>query len=125
MSLDAAIHSRLTSTSAITDIVADRIWPVRPDQDPDLAFLVYGCEVSDRPLNLDGPSDLRIYDVAVGCFSQDYDDLRPLEEVVIAALDGYRTTGVQGVFFKGRPDLAEQEPQVYHSVLNFKAYYSA
>lgn len=79
--MDTAIYNILTSTTAITDLVGDRVFPSRRDQSAEFPLLVYKKITSPTTYNHDGKRFNDIY-LDVFIYSSTYSELTQLVEAL-------------------------------------------
>lgn len=104
MDLGKAIRAILLSSSAITDLVIDRVYPDRVPQETPFPLIAYTL-VSIDPTQIKGavsPND--VISIQVDIYSQSYETTQGLDTSVRAALDQFKGTQngviIQNIDFK-------------------------
>lgn len=124
----------MKSTSAVTALVAARIWPIRRPQGTALPAISYrrldGATVNGST----GPTTTEYALFEVNCWEDDYGDCQALAAVVKAALNGYTAASgdpqISSCLLTNEQDLPEapepgQDLQTHRVLLEFKLWYNA
>lgn len=105
--MEEELRSLLLATSAVTDIVGDKInWGSMPQgqEYPGVALHVID-EVSENTMT--GPDGLLQGRVQVDCYALTYRQAKLLSRAIRTRLDGYRGGGFSGIFLAGARDSRE------------------
>jgi len=122
--IGSVIFDLLSKTAALTAVVpAAKITPVKRLQAsllPAITYQVVDCIPTDTK---DGVSKLDRRRVSVNCWSLTYTQASTLAALVRSALDRYTGTNstvmVDKIIFDNLIELYEDEPQVYHHIVDF------
>lgn len=127
--MKAALHSRLSSSPAVTALVADRITPGRRDQGAAFPAIVYHLISAPRSRTLAGDTSLIKARVQIDCWGRTEDEADQTAKAVKAALEGARFTHgsvrVNGIFLIDENDdggvTAPDNP--FRSRLDFRVHH--
>ena len=94
------LAARLFATSAVTALVGTRIYPTKPEQDPQGDYAVYYRTGGGGGVRLAAPTRLNRYTIRVDCYSTTAAGAEAILAAAAAALSGWsdRTNRVQGCF---------------------------
>jgi len=87
MTSAAALFAKLSATAEVTDLVGDRIYPVRPEQGAAAPYIIFQ-QIGGDPGNTHNEAagaTIRMFQFA--CFALTFEDANALRDLVIAALD--------------------------------------
>jgi hypothetical protein len=74
MSFESELVAYLSSSSAITALVQDRIFPIVRDQESDVPAIVYSLISRDEMMNINGPdASLKNIRVQFDCWTREFD----------------------------------------------------
>ena len=82
--LSEIIRKGLTETTAVTDIVADKVYPLIADQEVELPYVVYSVAKNGAEISKDGGGD---FTVTLLSYETTYNKALLLNEAVITALE--------------------------------------
>jgi hypothetical protein len=117
MTLGAAIYAKLTATTAIKALVANRIFPVNAPDKPERPYIIYQV-LGGRPASTHGEAagDSRMRSVQFACFAEDHEAAREVRDAVITALDNQTLgNGDIGQLEDGDRDDFDQVAELYRS----------
>ena len=106
MTLEEAIHDKLTTTPAVSALVGTRIYPEEAPQDADLPFVVYQEAARQTVMTMSGPVDLDSWRMSLELYADRRSSLRSLSAAIRTAMNGYKgdigsgTIRVCGVFIE-------------------------
>src|SRR4051794_3883438 len=89
--IETYVYNALTNASAITSLVSDRIFPVIPQENTELPFIVYTITQDDRIRALRGRTPTAQYTVTVDIYSITFDTGLAVADAVRTTLDGAYT----------------------------------
>lgn len=92
MSAERAIHEILSTTGAVTQIVADRIYSVQVDQGKTLPAITYQQISGPRTHNVSGPIGWVQSRYQITAWAKNYDDAVDLATEIRIAVDGVSGT---------------------------------
>lgn len=75
---------------AITDIVGDRIYPIIPDEDASLPFVVFSSDLTESLWSLNGPMQSYRYQITVEVFAVRVKTVSDIAKAVRSTLDGHK-----------------------------------
>lgn len=106
-----AVYSKLSGTTAITNVVSTRILPGKAPEGTAFPFLVYALSDYDPGQLYTGASDLQRIQLTVACVDDSYLDVSTLAAAVKTALvEGtWGTKTIVGVFLDGYNESDEQD----------------
>lgn len=112
MELEEAIYAKLIATSAVTDLVGTRIYPVQAPQSSTLPVVIYGQAFQKRVQSLTGCINLNQYSLRLDLWSNSYATAKALYHALRDTLLGYQGdlaggVTVNGIFEDGGDDGAE------------------
>ncbi len=125
--ITTAIYTMLMSSTDITDIIGDNLFPQIAPQSASMPFVVYEIDSVTPNTTKDGPSILDEYSINFICFGNDYDVLFTLNTAIRSKLDRYKgtvdTTCFDQVNFKGSNTGYDNKANVniIESNFNFRA----
>ena len=112
--VEEAIHTILTSESAITNIVATRVYPVVIPQGGTIPAVTYQRISTPRIWDLDGPDGMATPRMQLNCWGTSYSSASSLSNAVRGVLDNYSGTAdsvvIHQVALEDEGDLFE--PQI-------------
>lgn len=126
MSVESIIYNVLSTTTAITNIVGNKIFPSIP-QDPSFPFLIYTRTDTENYPTLDYTTDtFERAEITLSLWIQNMDDAVNLASLIKAALIGYRGGLCQGVFLVRQQSAPQTDldPLICHIILTFNVYAS-
>lgn len=117
------IYNLLSTSSVISALVSDRIFPQRRLQESELPAITYQM-ISTSPLNTkDGVSLLDTERFSVNVFSKSFDNAFNIAEQIRLRMDRFRgileSVNVDKIIFADQNDLYEDWSEVHHIVLDF------
>lgn len=118
--MDALLYTRLSTDSAITGLVTDRIFPVMPSVDTKLPFIVYTKTSTEDVLSLNGPTGLTIYTYTLDFWTINIDDNLNLADSITARLRGWTSANVKGAFRED--DSATIEEVGFHGTQTYRFF---
>ncbi len=133
MNIGDAIRTRLSSATAVTNLVSSRIRPLRIRQDETLPAITYEIAGGERYPSMDGASGLVGADVRIHCWTESYSDLQSLADAVRQALDGVSFTASEDVVSVAllETETEQFEPAgdgsdtgTYHGTLDFRIWHN-
>ena len=111
MSIESALFERL---KAEISLVSNRVYAGIAPQTVSKPYLTTHKLSPGFTYAHDGRSKLGGPRFQVSVFASTYASAKAVEAEVIAALEGWKTTKVQGAFVESAQDLHEQETGLYH-----------
>lgn len=96
MTAERALRERLLQTSAVADLVGDRMYPDELPQSPTYPAIVYTRISSVDGLTIDGRHGLQRTRIQVDAWARRYVDMETLHEAIKAALHGKSWTASDG-----------------------------
>jgi hypothetical protein len=90
--LGAAVFTRLSTTTTITNIVATRIYPQTSPQGSVFPQLVYYVIGNQHQHTMDGPVGMTRQSLRIECYATQYADVAALRDAVRLRFDGFRGT---------------------------------
>ena len=96
-----ALVGRLMATAAVTARIGDRLFPLRPDQDPPNDYVCYRKVAGGGGKRLNGRNALQSYLLRVTCYSTSQQAAEATLKAIITALTGGwvdKTNGIHGCF---------------------------
>ena len=90
--VEHALRNLIRSTTAVTDIVATRVFPAYVPKGQSLPAVVYELLTSDPIDSNDGHGGLTYSRFSVECMSNSYSEVKDLAEKVRLAVTGYSGT---------------------------------
>lgn len=107
--IEANIYARLSTFTALTDLIGQKLYPTTPTENTQLPFVVYNISSTEPQLTTTAPSNLTNYTVDVDIWGINLDDALAIADQTKAALHGYRGGVFQGVFMTGRTLSIEED----------------
>jgi hypothetical protein len=89
---EAAVRNRLVSTTAVTNLVGTRVYPVIAPADAALPFLTWRRMSVQRQQSLSGPIGTPTVMLTVDLFATTYEAARDIADAVRVSLDGWGGT---------------------------------
>ncbi len=132
--IEHALRNRIRSTTAVTDIVAARVFPIYVPKGQSLPAIVYELISTDPVESNDGHSALTYARFTVECLSKSYSEVKDLAEKVRLAVDGYSGTeasvAISSTRHMGSSDdwttpADAGEKGTHHVVLDFRLGYTS
>lgn len=124
MSFEADLYAHLIADNAISQQIAERLWPVIREEGSGLPAITYQV-ISEVPSNdldeLDG--SLINYRVQLDVWASGYDAARILKELMRARLQTPATT-FSALPVGGGLDLYEDETKIFRVSMDFSMWYS-
>lgn len=121
MSVETALWRRLRASPEVTELVGQRITPVKrgtTDGWEKLPAITYQRISPTRIHHMDGPATLARPRVQISCWSASWDEARAVAGAVTAALDGWMdlraSPPVLGVQVEGGPDQYDEDTKTHH-----------
>ena len=121
MDLREALYNELAATTALTALVADRIYPGESAREAAYPYIVL-TQIDDtrsHALNIDSPVRDVFYQVST--FAENYDDAKQVAAQVDAALTDFKGLlgggggiTVERIFFEGEQEFKEPESKTWH-----------
>ena len=120
----AAVRNILVSNAAITALIASRIYPLILPQGSPFPAVTYNI-VSNNPLHCkNGAASQDEIRLSLNIWSRKYEEAEAIAEASRNALDNYagisKGQTINKIQIINEVDLYEEEPNVYHKVLDFK-----
>jgi len=126
--LISSIYAALSSDTDLSDVVSDRIYPVRAPQPTDPPYVVFSRITGNVGLTMDGASNQRETTIQVDIFSRLYSQAEDASTAIVTLLQGYSgTLSSTEVWFcelTSQSDFFEAEDRLYHRSLDFRIGYS-
>lgn len=94
MNIRQALKTKLLATTAVTDLITARLYPMRAPDDATFPFLIYKLISSSRDYSHDGAVGLVESRFNIECRARVYEDAVALADAVRLTLSG--TTGTWG-----------------------------
>ncbi len=83
------LHAKLTATTAVTDIVGQKVFPIKAMQSTALPYITYQT-ISDNSINhATGATETNNTRIQVDCWAATYDEARTLGKAVKEALKNW------------------------------------
>ena len=127
MSLEEALYTKLSGTSALTAYCGTRIYPNVLPENVTFPAVSYQLIASEHLHHVDGVSTLKSALVQIDCRAASYSVVTAMARAITAALDGLRgtvgTLDVQGIFHEDEQDLPEPDLGVLRRVLEFNIHF--
>jgi hypothetical protein len=125
MSAAKAVNARLTTVTAVTDLVADRVYPIiAPQNARTYPQVVYQISGEEHPGHYTGTSGLGKATVTVACIARSYAGSVELAAAVRVALDQQAGTWgsvvVKGCFFEDADEQQDANDQGQDDLLFLK-----
>lgn len=96
--IETALYYLLASTTAITALVGDRLFPVTPTRETQVPFAVYQITAADPQLSLGGPTGLSKYTLTIDAYGINESTVLSVLATVRETLNGYAGDPIQGIF---------------------------
>lgn len=126
MLIEQAIKTELTSTTALTALVGQRIYYVKAPQDVEAPYIVFFKVTGPRVHSHDGASSLAHPRFQFSIFADTYYMAKQIAEQLQTALQGFNGTmgtgaGVEvgAVFYEDETDFWEKESKLYHVACDY------
>lgn len=103
------LYAQLTSSSAVSAIVAARVYPTALPQESAMPAIVYSRQSTERPRALDGGIGLVHVTMRLDCWADAYADAHELAEAVREELDWYAGASIQLVTVDDEEDGWDRE----------------
>lgn len=113
------IYTALSGNTGITNIVANRIYPVVIPQQTSTPALVYKITGSSPSHTNEGPSKLDRYDFEVVAVAETYERVEALAALIRTALHTYTSNNVQSIRYQNESDNYEPETSQFLRIMNF------
>ena len=94
------IYTRLSSHTALTDLVGERIYPTTPTVNTQLPFVVYSRSASAPQLHTTGASNLTQHTIEIAVHAVDLSTVTAILSAVKGCLHAYRGGQIQGSFLQ-------------------------
>lgn len=125
--ISEAFYSKLAATTALTDKVSLRIYPVRLPQNPVFPCVTFQVISEPRVHSLDGCSAPNVM-IQVDCWSKGHKSAHEVAEAVMAAFDSFAGTMgshyVSGCLLQNRQEIYEPDVDDYRVSLDFSLWYN-
>jgi hypothetical protein len=124
MTFESELLALLQAQSSLTDLVADRVFPVHelggtPPGRPYVAYLVVFAEPRNT---LDGPGDISKVRLQVDCYADDFDTAAALGRALQAAIPSAGGT-LHGLCINAGQDFFESDVRLYRRMLEFSLFH--
>lgn len=125
--LEEALYTKLTGTTAITDLVSTRVYPIQLPQDPTIPAIVYQRVDTPRTHAYTGPTGLARPRFQFDCIGTSYSQAKTLGNTLRQTLDGLRDTisgvWIQGVMSLNEVDFFDPAVDMYRISIDFMILY--
>jgi hypothetical protein len=125
--IEDALFTKLSGTTAISDIVGTRIHPVKMPDNPTFPSITYQRISSTREQTMQGRVSYCEAIMQIDIWSQDYDVTRDLASKVFSALEGFRgpisSVDIQAILSQNEIDLFEDDVKVYRRSQTFRVIF--
>ena len=98
--VEQLVYTRLSTTTALTDLVGENIYPTTPTTNTQLPFVVYSRSASAPQLHTTGASNLTQHTIEIAVHAVDLSTVTAILSAVKAALHAYRGGQIQGSFLQ-------------------------
>ncbi len=127
--IEQALFDKISTTPAISALVADRIYPRELPQEVDYPALTYFRVDTPRYDALDGPAGLAKPRFQIGIFSDSFEDLPTISKQLRTALNGFGGAvddfTIQAVTLEDERDEAyEPETKTFQRILDFIVWHN-
>lgn len=95
--IEKAMVAVLLDTTAVTDLVGDRIFPLVVRSDTDLPGITYQRTYGERSYTMAGAGGWARVNITLACWAREYSQARSIADVVRKALDAYSDTDPEGI----------------------------
>jgi hypothetical protein len=120
MNKGTIIANALASATDITEITADRIYPVVLQQAETMPCLAWYITSADPANSNDVPPSLNRYNFSVQVVARSYREVDELAAIVRDVLEAYKTDAVSHIIFQTEADDYEPELECYIRVIDFQ-----
>jgi hypothetical protein len=121
--MDSTIYTKLITTTAITDLVGEHIFPViaTPDYSIQTApAILYSRQATQDVVAMSGPVGLKKYTYQIDTWAINEDDCRSVADAVYGTFSTWKDNDVQGCFLTNSQELQEQVG--YHTQQTFDVW---
>jgi hypothetical protein len=120
--IEEALYSHLSTSTALTAIVSDRIYPMMMPQDPTLPAITYQ-RISNSPVNtLGGFSSLDNPHIQFDCWTTSYSAAKALGDKLRKALSSATTFNALQM---SDQDLYEADTEIYRVSMDFSCWFKS
>lgn len=128
MSIEEALYAKLTSAANLTELVSNRVYPVKLPQNPTLPAITYQRVSTSRYHTHDtGFSGLARPRFQFDCYASSYLGAKNLLEALRATLEGFSgyvgTTRIQGALSQNETDFYEDVSGLYRRSIDFMIHH--
>lgn len=126
MTLRADVHAVLSGSTALVNLVADRIYRATIPQNTAKPYIAYRKIGGPREQSLVGPTGEERARIEVACFGQTAAETESVAEEVRGAMSGWRNLalGVQGSDLTGEVDLYNEQVEAHQISLDFEIFHT-
>lgn len=96
MDWDKAVYGILSNDLTVTNLVANKIYPLGVEQGILTPFIVYSLDNTIPKDTKDSYNDLEVYGLKVQCYGKDWDEMNELKDIVRESMNRYNGT-INGV----------------------------
>lgn len=119
--MESLVFSRLTGDAGVTDLVGQRVYPLRLPQEPTYPAIMYQRVSTNEAHTHDQAGGLAESRVQFDCLAVTYSQAQALAAAVRAALNGWVDdgNGILACLLENQIDLYEDTTESYRVVLDF------
>lgn len=121
--IEKALFSRLDNNSAVSALVASRIYPEKIPQSPTYPLIRYSVRDVDQPRAMGSDPAMATKSIQVDCYDSTYTGVKDLADKVRQALQRWSgvtaSVTVQGSFLISEIDIFEEEIESYGVSMDF------
>ena len=117
------INNILLANGAVAALVGTRIYPLKLRQAATMPAITYSTIAGGDDVTHDGARGLADLTVQVDCWGLTYLQMDGLFNAVLAALLGYSSATVQGIFLVRRMDMYENESELYRRTADYGVWF--